>query len=558
LDFSILIGGAAGQGLDTSARVLEFILKRCGYNVFTYRDYMSRVRGGHNFTQIRFSDKEINSYTDKVDIILALNEETILLHKNRLKKEGIIICDEEMTPEGRILSLPFNKIVKDIKNPKVFNTIGLGVILKYFGIPMDIGEKVIKKLFKEKAAEDNILALRKGYDLIEEKYKIALKDDRKIIINGNHALALGAIAAGCKFYCGYPMTPSTSILSYFSSKSNEMGIMVDQVEDEVAALNMALGASYAGVRAMTGSSGGGFALMVEALSLSGIVELPVVIVDAQRPGPATGLSTRTEQGDLRFVIHAGHGEFPRMVMALRSPEDAFYQTARAFNIADKYQIPVIILTDLYLADYSKTIETFDFSSIKIERYISDGTDIGEGEYKKYKITESGISPRIIPGKVADHVVLVDSHEHDEYGHITEDPKIRTEMALKRMRKLELLKDEIQEPWLIGKDRPKYLIVCWGSTYGAVKEAIDRLVEEGYSVGALVFGDIYPFPTKRLMELGKTATRIIDIEQNLTGQLDSLIREETPFKSQYKILKFNGRPFSGEEIYIRLKDEVLSR
>ncbi len=558
MDFSILIGGAAGQGLDTSARLLEFILKRCGYNVFTYRDYMSRVRGGHNFTQVRFSDKEINSFTDKVDIILALNEETLLLHKDRLKEEGIIICDEEISKEDGVLSFPFAKIMKQIKNPKVYNTIGLGVILKYFGIPLDIGEEVIKKLFKEKAAHDNIIALKEGYSLTEEKYKIELKEDKKIIINGNHALALGAIAAGCKFYCGYPMTPSTSILSYFSAKSNEMGIMVDQVEDEVAALNMVLGASYAGVRAMTGSSGGGFALMVEALSFAGIVELPAVIVDAQRPGPATGLSTRTEQGDLRFVIHAGHGEFPRMVIALRSPEDAFYQTARAFNIADKYQIPVIILTDLYLADYTKTIEPFDFSSIKIERHIVDVTDIDGEEYKRYRITENGISPRIIPGKVAGKVVLVDSHEHDEYGHITEDPKIRTEMALKRMRKLELLKEEIQEPWLIGNDKPENLIVCWGSTYGAVKEAVERLMEEGYSIGALVFGDIYPFPKKRLMELGKTASRIIDVEQNLTGQLDSLIREETPFGSDYKILKFDGRPFSGEEIYSRLKDEVLSR
>ena len=555
MDFSILIGGAAGQGLDTSAQILEFILKRCGYNVFTYRDYMSRVRGGHNFTQIRFSDEEINSFTEKVDIVLALNEETILLHKDRVKEGGVVICDEDICHDDRVLSFPFREIIKKIKNQKVYNTIGLGVILKYFNIPMDIAEGVIKKLFKQRAFEDNLLALKEGYNLIDGKYELKLKEDRKIIINGNKALALGAIAAGCKFYCGYPMTPSTSILSYLSSISNEMGIMVDQVEDEIAALNMALGASYAGVRSMTGSSGGGFALMVEALSFAGIVEIPAVVVDAQRSGPATGLSTRTEQGDLRFVIHAGHGEFPRMVMALRNPEDAFYQTARAFNIADKYQIPVIILTDLYLADYTKTIEPFDFSKIKVERHISDGRNIN-GEYKRYEITDSGISPRLIPGKIPGQVVLADSHEHDEYGHITEDPDIRTKMSIKRMKKLELLKDEIQEPWLIGEEKPKILIVCWGSTYGAVKEAVERLMKEGYSIGALVFGDIWPFPTKRLMELAKTADKIVDIEQNLTGQLDSLIKEETPYSSDYKILKFNGRPFSGEEIYMRLKNEVL--
>ncbi|NLY77808.1 MAG: 2-oxoacid:acceptor oxidoreductase subunit alpha [Tissierellia bacterium] len=554
MDFSVLIGGAAGQGLETSAHILEHILKRCGYNVFTYRDYMSRVRGGHNFTQIRFSDRELNSFTNKVDIVLALNEETVLLHKERLKEEGIIICDEDISNGDRTLSFPFRKIIGKIKNPKVINTIGLGVILKYFGIPLDIGEGVFGKLFKGKAYEDNKLALREGYNLIEEKYHLELREDKKIIINGNSALSLGAVAAGCRFYCGYPMTPSTSILSYLSSKSHEMGIMVEQVEDEVAALNMALGASYAGVRAMTGSSGGGFALMVEALSFAGIVEIPVVIVNAQRPGPATGLSTRTEQGDLRFVIHAGHGEFPRMVMALRSPEDAFYQTARAFNLADRYQIPVIILTDLYLDDYTKTIEPFDFGRIKIERHILEEKDIKE--YKRYEITESGISPRLIPGKVAGQVVLADSHELDEYGHITEDTHIRTEMALKRMRKLDLLKDDLQEPWLIGVEEPENLVVCWGSTYGAVKEALDRLIEEGHSIGALVFGDIYPLPKKKIMELGRTAKRIIDIEQNMTGQLDSIIREETPYKSDIKILKFDGRPFSGEEVYIKLKNEVL--
>lgn len=243
-----------------------------------------------------------------------------------------------------------------------------------------------------------------------------------------------------------------------------------------------------------------------------------------------------------------------MVMALRSPEDAFYQTARAFNLADRYQIPVIILTDLYLDDYTKTIEPFDFGRIKIERHILEEKDIKE--YKRYEITESGISPRLIPGKVAGQVVLADSHEHDEYGHITEDTHIRTEMALKRMRKLDLLKDDLQEPWLIGVEEPENLVVCWGSTYGAVKEALDRLIEEGHSIGALVFGDIYPLPKKKIMELGRTAKRIIDIEQNMTGQLDSIIREETPYKSDFKILKFDGRPFSGEEVYIKLKNEVL--
>lgn len=556
MDYSILIGGAAGQGLDTSANILEKILKRAGFYVFTYRDYMSMVRGGHNFTQIRFSHRNISSFTEKADLILALNEETIKIHKDRLKDEGSIICDEGLGSGENIISLPIEKTASNIQNPKVYNTVGLGLILKYFGLPVSLAANVLKEAFDEKTYKDNIAAVNEGYKLIDEKYKLELKEENNIIINGNDALSLGAIAAGCKYYCGYPMTPSTSILKYFSSKSEKMGIMVDQVEDEVAALNMALGTAYAGVRAMTGSSGGGFALMVEALSFAGIVELPVVIVNAQRTGPATGMSTRTEQSDLRFVIHAGHGEFPRMVIALRDPEDAFYQTARAFNLADKYQIPVIILTDLYLADSSKTIKPFDFDKIKIERYLNIEGDLEDSEYKRYKITEDGVSPRIIPGKVPGQVVLVDSHEHDEHGHITENAKFRTDMVLKRMRKLDSLKEETEEPWFIGEENPENLIVCWGSTYGAVKEAVYRLNDEGFSIGALVFGDIWPFPKEKLLNLGRTAKNIIDVEQNATGQLNSIIKEETPYESNFKILKFDGRPFCGDEIFRRLKDEVL--
>lgn len=555
MDYSILIGGAAGQGLDTSANILEKILKRSGFYVFTYRDFMSMVRGGHNFTQIRFSDRDISSFTEEVNIILALNKETIEVHKDRLKDDGNIICDEEIATGENIISIPMGKIASNI-NPKVYNTIGLGVLLKYFGLPINLAQDVLNEEFKENLAQNNIDAINEGYKLIDNKYRLVPKKENNIIINGNNALSLGAVAAGCKYYCGYPMTPSTSILRYFSSKSEAAQIAVDQVEDEVAALNMALGASYAGVRAMTGSSGGGFALMVEALSFAGISESPVVIVNAQRSGPATGMSTRTEQSDLRFVIHAGHGEFPRMVIALRDPEDAFYQTARAFNIADKYQIPVIILTDLYLAEYTKTTPSFDFSNIKIERYLCREEDIEGSEYKRYKITESGISPRMIPGKFPGEVVLVDSHEHDEFGHITEDPKLRTEMVLKRLRKPEGLMEEVEEPWFIGEENPENLIVCWGSTYGAVKEAVYRLKVEGFSIGALVFGDIWPFPKKKLLSLGKTAKNIIDIEQNATGQLNSIIKEETPYESNFKILKFDGRPFSGDEIYRRLKNEVL--
>lgn len=556
MDYTILVGGAAGQGMDTFASILEKSLKRNGYNVFSHSDYMSRVRGGHNFFLIRFSDKPIYTFKSMVDVIFALNEETVDIHESKLNEGGIVIVDEDVAKDRDILHLPLTKVARELKNIKVSSTVGLGAILKYFGLPKDETENVIKEYFNEKIAEINIKALDKGYGILDSKHDLKSKEDKQILINGNSAVALGAIAAGCRYYCAYPMTPSTSVLTYMSRKSNEMGIAIDQVEDEVAALNMALGASYAGVRAMTGSSGGGIALMVESLSLAGIIETPAVIVNVQRPGPATGLPTKTEQADLRFIIHAGHGEFPKMVISLRTAEDAFYQTARAFNLAEKYQIPVILMSDQILADSNTTYEPFDFNKITIDRYLATEEDITDERYKRYKLTESGISPRLIPGQVPGQVVLVDSDEHDEYGNITEDAKIRVDMVDKRARKMEALVEELEEPWFIGSENPENLIVCWGSLYGAVKETVDRLNDEGVSIGALVFGDIWPFPKKKLSEMSKKAKKLIDVEQNSTGQLDSLIREELLIKCDHKILKYDGRALNGDEIYTRLKEEVL--
>ena len=553
MDYTVLVGGAAGQGIDTVVHLLERTIKRSGYYVFTYKNFMSMVRGGHNFMQIRFSDKPLTSFTTKVDMIFALNEETITLHKNKLKPGGAIILDNEIAKAEEFNHLPLMEIAKELKNQRVYPTVGFGALVNYFGLSLEMAKEVIKDVLGEKLADINTQAMVKGYEMLERKYELPLKEDNRILLNGNQAFAMGAIAAGCKFYCGYPMTPSSSVMTYMASKSNEMGIVVDQVEDEVGALNMALGASYAGVRAMTGSSGGGFALMVEALSLAGIIETPIVVFNAQRPGPATGLSTRTEQADLRFMIHAGHGEFPRMVIALRSPDDAFYQAGRAFNIAEKYQIPVLILTEEYLTDYSITLEPFDFSKITIERHIAGNEDITDERYKRYKFTEDGISPRIIPGKIAGQTILVDSHEHNEYGNIDENAENRVKMVDKRMKKLEGLKEELQEPWFIGKENPDNLIVCWGATFGAVKETIDRLNEDGVSIGALIYGDIWPFPTTRINKLGKIAKKIIDIEQNATGQLESLINEKSDIKCTHRILKYDGRPLNADEIIEQLNE-----
>ncbi len=556
MEYNVLIGGEAGQGMDTLSGLLEKTLKRCGFYVFTNNDFMSRIRGGHNFNQVRFSDKPLYTYSPCIDVIFALNEETIHLHDSKLKSGGMIICDDDIAKDEDIMHLPLIEASREIQDKRVYTTAGLGAILKLFGLPLDIAESVIKDQFSDKIARTNIEAVKAGYDMTDTRYPLKTAKDDNIIINGNQAVAMGAIAAGCTFYCAYPMTPSSGVLTFMASKSDEMGIMVHQVEDEVAALNMALGASYAGVRAMTGSSGGGFALMVEALSLAGMIETPVVVIDVQRPAPATGFPTRTEQADLRFLIHAGHGEFPRMIIALRDPEDAFYQTARAFNIAEKYQIPVLLMSDEYLSDCDVTIKPFDFDRIKIERHISGPEAVDKDGYRRFKITESGVSPRILPGKAEGQAVLVDSDEHDEWGHITESAETRVAMTDKRMRKMEGLAGEIEEPWPIGREDPENLIVCWGSVYGAVREAVETLMDEGISVGALVFGDIWPFPAKKLTAMYPKVKKLIDIEQNATAQLDGIIREEALIRCSHKILKYDGRAFSGEEIYNRLKEEVL--
>lgn len=320
---------------------------------------------------------------------------------------------------------------------------------------------------------------------------------------------------------------------------------------------MAIGASYAGARAMTGSSGGGFSLMVEALGLAGIMETPLVVVDSQRPGPATGLPTRTEQSDLSFLLTASHGEFPRVVMSVRNAEDAFYQTFRALNLADKFQTVVLILTDQYLADAKVTVSKFKLNDLKAERYISDGSVLVEGEeYKRYKVTDNGISPRLIQGKVPGQVVLVDSDEHDEYSHITESAEVRRAQMEKRMKKLELLKDYMVEPEYFGSERPEILLVGWGSTYGALKEAAETLNAEGVNIGALSFGDIYPLPTEKLIKYASMAKAIVNVEQNYTGQLGKLITQETGILMNKSILKYDGRQINGEELVERVKGEVM--
>lgn len=549
--YNIIIGGAAGLGVETLATILGKILQRKGFEIFVIQDYMSRVRGGHNFFQIRFGNEAIDSHADEIDGMIALDRTTIETHLKRLKTGGFIIVDEAIaTPESRMYSLALKTTAKMIGNPKVFGSVALGALLGLFGLDLTSVESVVNEKFVGESALQNIKAFEEGHKLVTGKYEIATspKTDN-IFINANEAVALGALASGLKFYSGYPMTPSTSIMSYLASKMNEAEVVVEQAEDEIAAINMAIGASYAGVRAMTGTSGGGFALMVEAVGLSAMLELPLVIAEIQRPGPATGFPTRTEQGDLKFVIFSSPSEIPKMVIALRDPEDAFYQTNRAFNLADKYQIPVILMGDQFLADSLRTINAFDFKKIKNDRQFSREAYSETKEYKRYEITESGISPRIIPGKIPGTRVLVDSDEHDEYGCITESAETRKKMHEKRLRKMSGLKEELQEPIFVGEENADTLLLTWGSLASPVKEAIRLLNANGKNkYGALLFGDVWPLPDKLLKEKARIARKVINIEQNASGLFSSLVRECTGVECDSSVLKFDGRPLSSQEIF----------
>lgn len=561
MDYTIVIGGEAGQGLKTVDFILGKTLFRKGYNVYTAKDYMSRIRGGHNFITTRISTESVKAVNDEIDILIALNEETVELHKDRVVDDGLIIFDGEKDVSGKkTINLNAKEIAESI-NPRGVNTVFVGAVLKLMSLDTAEAENVIREYFdKQDIQEDNIKLLEKGYNSVNSVLKLKeggpLGD--QIYLDGNNALAMGAAAAGIKFYAAYPMSPSTSIMNYLAGKQEELDLVVEQAEDEIAAINMALGGSYSGIRSMTGTSGGGFALMNETVGLAGIAEIPVVIADVQRPGPATGLPTRTGQGDLLFAINAAQDDVPLMVLTPRDHEDAFRQGFRAFNLADKYQIPVIILSDQYLADSAKNVKAFDFSSLKLNYNLIPDDEIEEIEdYKRYKITDSGISPRSYPGQIPGEILVVDSDEHDEYGHIIEDSRTRNAMIEKRMRKIKkLIEDDLEEPIYQGGEDVDFVLLGWGSTYGALEEAQRMLVNEGISVGLLSFSDVWPLPTAELSRIGEQGVKFVVVENNSTAQFARLIRSETGIKVVNSILKYDGRPFTGREIFSRFREEVM--
>ncbi len=573
VDFNIMVGGEAGQGVQSVGIILARTLAQGGLHVFADQDFESRVRGGHNFFRVRVSDNKVLALSEKLDVLVALNKETIALHNEELKTNGIIIFDEGETkfePTGaKYLSVPLRRLAEETAQNKLMtNTVAVGAVIGLTGYDFSRLSVVLEREFArhgEKITRDNVVAARAGFDFVQERGERKPGQEiqpvpgshRRMMLNGNEALALGAMVGGCKLIAGYPMTPASSILEYMADKGRQYGVVAVHVEDEIAAMNMAVGAAYTGVRAMVATSGGGFCLMVEGLALAGMTETPVVVVLGQRPGPATGLPTRTEQGELWFALHAGHGEFPRAVMAPATAEEVFHCTVKAFNLAEKYQTPVIVLTDHHLATSYATVDRFDLKQVKVDRgeLLSDEEADRITDYKRHLVTESGISPRAFPGQ-GKALVVTDSDEHDEAGHMIEDAETRNQQHLKRLRKNNGLRDEIMKPKFKQEPDAELTLIGWGSTYGAIKEAADLLKKDGTAVNTLNLSEIWPFPAKFIASVLSSGSRGVVIEGNATAQLAGLIRRETGYEADNTILKFDGRPFSPEEIVGRLQKEVL--
>jgi len=555
VDFNFMVSGEAGQGVQSVGFLLAKVFARGGYHVFADQDYESRIRGGHNFFRVRVSDSRVGAIVEAVDVLIALNRDSIELHQTELASDGIAIFDGERIKDtgsdGGLFSVPLEKLAEEKAGGKLMtNTVALGAALELVDYDLEILNTVLVEHFGEgKVADGNIAAAAAGYEYAKTGRKGSVRQlkpvssTKRMLLTGNEAISLGAIAAGCKFMAAYPMTPASSIMEYMAAKSKDFDLVMVHAEDEIAAVNMAIGAGYAGVRAMTATSGSGFCLMVEGLGLAGITETPVVVIDAQRPGPAVGLPTRTEQGDLQFILHAHHGDFPRAVLAPASVEDAFWITVKAFNWAEKYQLPVIILTDHHLASSYATVDPFDLSKVIIDRGLLFSEKEEEpSEYMRHRVTQSGISPRAFPG-LSRALVVTDCDEHDEEGHLTEDAGERTSQVQKRLRKMFSLRQEAVQPQLYGPKKAETTLIGWGSTYGAIHEAVGILQKEGTSVNMLHLNELWPFPAESVADVISKAAYSYVIENNATGQLARLIKAETGRDVSGRILKFDGRPFT---------------
>ncbi|MCL6522926.1 MAG: 2-oxoacid:acceptor oxidoreductase subunit alpha [Firmicutes bacterium] len=576
-DVSLVIGGDAGQGVESSGAGFSTALARAGYHVFSIADYRSRIRGGHNFYQIRAATRPVASHLDPPALLLALTAESVELHLENLADGAAVVYDRSFRLDaaaveraGRLpVPVPMNEIALRHGSKVMMNTAALAAAAGLLRFPLERMEEVVRQNFArkgERVVEANLAVAREAYaEMLRHpaaerfRYRLPGREGQpeRMLLHGNHALCLGALAAGCRFVAAYPMTPATTILEWMTAHAEPLGIVTKHAEDELAAVCMAIGAGFGGARAMCSTSGGGFSLMTEALGLAGMTETPVVVVDVQRGGPSTGLPTRTEQGDLLFVLHASQGEFPRFVLAPGDHVEAFEAAMRAFNLAEKYQVPVILLSDQFLASSLRTLEPERLRRDAVPPERGKTRRPGEpplpeerrdGDYLRFAFTADGISPRVLPGD-PDAVYGVPSDEHDEAGHITEEIANRRRMMEKRMRKLEtaLAAGEMRGPRRLGPEEAEVTLLAWGSTLGPAAEALELLARAGVRANLLHWCDLWPFAGEAAERELRRVRRGVVVEQNYTGQFRRFLRMMTGYEAEGLVRRYDGRPLEPGEI-----------
>ncbi|MBC7318583.1 2-oxoacid:acceptor oxidoreductase subunit alpha [Candidatus Bipolaricaulota bacterium] len=523
--------------------------------------FHSRIRGGENAFTLRISDHPVYATKPMADLLLVLTPEMWRAYREKLHKGSLVVAEESARAEGEnVISIPALKLAREKLNfPIAAGVILLGAIARLLGLSQETVSQAIREVFGEKA-DPNLDALDIGWGLVSDSlFELPAPQFRRgeyMLLTGGQAVGAGAITAGCRFLASYPMTPGTPVMEFLAQRGERYGIVVEQAEDEIAAINMALGASYAGARSMVTTSGGGFALMVEGLSLAGMIETPVVIHIGQRPGPATGLPTRTSPENLLFALYAGHGGFSRYLCAPATPESAFYLTIKAFELAEKYQVPAIILTDQFLVDSYAVVPKISPERFRINDHTLSPEQFAQfASYERFALTESGVSPRALPG-LSQHLVLVDSDEHDTYGRITEDLTIRKAMVEKRLRKEKGLQRETDNPSVFPEDlHGRVVLVSWGSTLGTVREAVEILNTQEDCFAHVHFQDLWPLRWKGISEVLGEAKEVITVEGNAWGQLGKLLRQETGIRPSRHIGRYDGRPFTPEDIVEEIRHEA---
>ncbi len=572
-EVTIGIAGAAGDGLDKSGDTLARSCGRFGLHVYAYNSYQSIIRGGHIWLKVRVSDRKVTCHGDQLNVLVALNQDSIERHAREVDEGGFILfnsdrikCEELLVKKGvTLLPISMKEVTEEVAKkfgpvkPIMQNTVAIGAVMHLMGLGTEQTEEVLTDTFSAKGQEVidmNIALLEAGFEyakkLISKPIFVAGKWEtdkkRRPFITGNEAIAMAAYAAGCKFYAAYPMTPASTILHWMATNAKKTGILVKQCEDEISVANMAIGAGIGGVRSMCATAGGGFALMTEAVGMAGIMEVPVVFVEVQRGGPSTGLPTKTEQADLFQVLGASQGEFPRLIVAPKDIPDSYASTVEAFNLADKYQLPVLMMSDLLLSEHPETVDAEQLScDVKVERpeFIKEWDAEKNGKFKRYKFTESGISPRALPGTPgACHVTASD--DHDERGILISDmftsPPVRRKIMEKRMTKVENMLKELAAPQLEGPANADVTLLCWGSTWGVVREAAELLNEKGIKTNYLCIKYIAPFHTKEVTEILSKAKKKFSVEVNFTSVMAQFVKMQTGVSMDGHITKYDGEPF----------------